>query len=120
MDELTKGQEGALQELAQRAYAEALRRALLPISEAFDAWKTGTVSSFELSDRIHAFHQGPSRRLWSFYNTLDPPTLVAHALVEGLLAIEDVPEDLRASIQQRAASHREVFRDELRCQVRHS
>lgn len=112
MDELTKSQKRALRELAGRAHAEALRRALLPVSEAVEAWNAGTISSFELSDRIHTFHQGPSRKLWSFYTTLDPRTIVVHAVAEGILDSAAVPEDLRADIQQRAASLGEVLRDE--------
>jgi hypothetical protein len=112
MDELTKSQKRALRELADHAYAEALRRALLPVGEAAEAWKAGAISSFEFSDRIHTFHQGPSRRLWSFYNTLDPRTIVVHAVAEGLVDIAAVPEDLRAVIQQQAAGLRQALKDE--------
>lgn len=112
MDELTKSQKRALRELADRAYAEALRRALLPVSEAAEAWKAGAISSFEFSDRIHTFHQGPSRQLWSFYTTLDPLTIVMHAVVEGLVDIAAVPEDLHAEIQQRAAALHQVLKNE--------
>lgn len=112
MDELTKSQKEALRELAHRAYEEALRRALLPVGEAVEAWKAGTISSFELSDRIHTFHQGPSRQLWSFYTTLDPRVIVVHAVAQGLLDIAAVPEDLRADIQQQAAFLRVAPRDQ--------
>ena len=112
MDELTKSQKKALRELAHRAYAEALRRALLPVGEAVEAWKAGTISSFELSDRIHTFHQGPSRKLWSFYTTLDPRTIVVHAIAEGILDIAAVPEDLRAEIQEKATALHAALEDE--------
>lgn len=112
MDELTKSQKKALRELAHRAYEEALRRALLPVGEAVEAWKAGTISSFELSDRIHTFHQGPSRKLWSFYTALDPRTIVVDAVAQGILDIAAVPEDLRAEIGQQAAALQWALRDE--------
>ena len=40
--------------------AEELRRALLPLAEAFKRWEHSDLDSGELSDLIHRFHQGPA------------------------------------------------------------
>src|SRR3972149_6547675 len=90
-----------LRELADQAYEEELRRALTPLAEAFERWRVRTASSFEISDLIHEFHQGPSRRIWGTYNALKPNALVARAVALGLLARETLPTELAASLAQR-------------------
>jgi hypothetical protein len=54
-----------LREYAGAAHEEELRRALLPVSEAFGQWARRELSSGELSEIIHRFHQGPARELWA-------------------------------------------------------
>jgi hypothetical protein len=49
-----------LRDCAATAHEEELRRALLPVAEAFKQWEQGTVESGELSELIHRFHQGPA------------------------------------------------------------
>jgi hypothetical protein len=51
-------------------------------------------SSFEISDLIHEFHQGPSRKIWSTYQSLKPDVLVARAVAFGVLPREAVPAEL--------------------------
>jgi len=90
-----------LQELASKAYEEELRRALLPLAEAFERWKAGAVSSFQLSDLIHEFHQGPSHKIWSWYARFKPNATVPRAIAIGLLPRESLPEELAASLAHR-------------------
>ena len=47
-----------LREQAGQAHEEELRRALVPVAEAFKRWEHGEHGSAELSDIIHRFHQG--------------------------------------------------------------
>jgi hypothetical protein len=69
-------------------------RSLLPLSETFDAWKEGKISSGGLSERIHGFYQGPARELFKKYNGGMLEADVAHATVEELLDRTRVPTEL--------------------------
>ena len=86
----------AFRELAGRAYAEELRRALLPLAESFDAWRAGRLDVWELNDRIHEFHQGPARSLWNRYADTGSmtPAVVAHAIATGILDRSTVPPEV--------------------------
>ncbi|NJO82131.1 MAG: hypothetical protein HC828_04540 [Blastochloris sp.] len=83
-----------IREYAARAYEAELGRALGELDQQFAAWRNGQISAFELSDHIHVFHQGPARELWSRYNARIDDTLVAHAIVTGLLPRETIPAEL--------------------------
>lgn len=76
-----------LRELADQEYEEDLRRALAPLAEAFERWKARAASSFEISDLMHEFHQGPSRTLWGTYQGLKPDALVARARVRKIASM---------------------------------
>ena len=97
MQDLPKRVKRMLREHAAAAYEEELRRALLPLAEAFKKWGEGQLGSGELSELIHEFHQGPARELWVRYNPgstsrLDMP--VAYAIVTGVLDRKAVPPEL--------------------------
>jgi hypothetical protein len=83
-----------LREQAALAHEEELRRALLPLAAAFEEWKKGDLSSGELSVKIHEFHQGPSRRLFSMYNRGPLDAVVAYSIVSGILDASQVPDEL--------------------------
>lgn len=83
-----------LREYAATAHEEELRRALRPVSEAFGQWASRELSSGELSEIIHRFHQGPARDLWVRYNTPHPEMAVAFAITTGVLARETIPAEL--------------------------
>jgi len=80
-----------LLEYAAAAHEEELRRALLAVSSAFDDWKAGRLGTWELSDKIHEFHQGPSRELYKFYTSPPHEMCVASAIVKGILDRETIP-----------------------------
>jgi hypothetical protein len=83
-----------LRELAAKAHEEELRRALIPLANAFDRWSRGEADSFELSDLIHGFHQGPARDLFVRYTTRPPDSAVAYAIATGIIDRREVPEEL--------------------------
>ena len=83
-----------LREYAAAAHEEELRRALLPISEAFGRWASAELGSGELSEIIHRFHQGPARELWVRYNTPHLEIPVAFAITTGVLGRETIPAEL--------------------------
>ena len=83
-----------LREYAAAAHEEELRRALLPISEAFGRWERKELGSGELSEIIHRFHQGPARELWVRYNTPHLEMVVAFAITTGVLGRDTIPAEL--------------------------
>ena len=92
--DLPKNLKRLLREHAGRAHEEELRRALLPLADDFDRWRSGEVSSGEISERIHAFHQGPAREIWKSYNYGSLIHAVAFAIHQGILQRESVPSEL--------------------------
>ena len=83
-----------LREYAAAAHEEELRRALLPISEAFGRWERRELGSGDLSEIIHRFHQGPARELWVRYNAPHLEMVVAFAITTGVLGRDTIPAEL--------------------------
>src|SRR2546425_883413 len=83
-----------LRECAAAAHKEELRRALLPIAEAFKQWEQGGLGSGDLSELIHQFHQGPARELYVRYDTNQLEATVAYAIVRGVLDRKAVPPEV--------------------------
>jgi hypothetical protein len=94
MEPPTKTVKRALRQLAARAHEEELRRALLPIAAAFGQWQAGQLGSGELTEIIHAFHQGAARELWKKYNLGPLEFAVAQAILAGVIERDQVPPDV--------------------------
>jgi|SRR5215468_3739316 len=94
MTDVPKRIKRLLREYAAAAHEEELRRALVPIAEAFKRWERRELESGELSEMIHRFHQGPARDLWVRYNTPHLPMAVAAAIATGVLSRETIPAEL--------------------------
>ncbi len=92
--ELPKRITRLLREYAAKAHEEELRRALEPLSAAFQRWSSGAISSGELSGQIHDFHQGPARELFVRYNQRHHGPDVAYAMATGVLDRAQVPHEL--------------------------
>jgi len=92
--DISKRVKRLVRDCAAAAHEEELRRALLPIAEAFKRWKEGGLGSGELSELIHRFHQGPARDLYLRYNTNHLEAAVAYAIVTGVLGREAVPAEV--------------------------
>lgn len=99
MREYPKPIKRLIREYAARAYEAELGQALGELEAEFTRWRSGGLSAGELSDRIHTFHQDPARELWSRYNARIDDTLVAHAIVTGLLPRETIPGALLEAIE---------------------
>ena len=94
MADIPKRVKRLLRECAAAAYEEELRRALLPIAEAFKLWEQGGLGSGDLSELIHRFHQGPARDLYVRYDTNQLEAPVAYAIVTGVLDRKAVPAEV--------------------------
>jgi hypothetical protein len=85
--------------LAELAYERELSLELTKLASDFDAWRAKEVTCWDLSDRIHEFHDGASRELYAIYNRLKPEFTVGRAVVRGLLLDDDVPPEVRPEIE---------------------
>ena len=105
MKGLSKRVKRLLRDAAAAAHEEELRRALLPVAEAFERWKAGQLGSGELSEIIHRFHQGPNRELFGRYNNPYLNLAVAHAIVTGILDRSAVAPELLEHLAGDLAFH---------------
>ena len=92
-----------------KAYERELSNELNNLYQAFKLWDHNEIDSWELSDRIHRFHDGPSKDLFKFYNHVDKKVALAKALSTGVLKKDEVPYELQESMQPLI----HFFRDEL-------
>ena len=100
-NELTKKQRKHIRELASVSYERELNAALDKLQAAFQKWKHGGMSPFDLNEEIHQYHNGTARDLYKRYAIGDPDMAVMFALAEGILKIEELNEDCRTFYQNR-------------------
>lgn len=90
-----------LRKLADTAYEKEVGEHLLDLSHKFDDWKNNKINIEELNHFIHQYHQGPARKIYSFYNSASTDIIVAKAIAEDRLAVEDIPVNVLESIQDK-------------------
>ena len=90
MADFSKSERKKLRELAGIAYERYLTNALSELRSHFDAMDRGDISPFDLSQRIHEFHQGPSRDLYVMFSHSLPWLAVCRAYIEGIINDEDL------------------------------
>ena len=95
----TKAAQRKLRELAGRAYARELGSELAKLEMEFSRWRGGEIDPFELSDRIHRFHDGISRDLWVSYHRGSPHILVARAIAYKVLDRAEIPSEILMAIE---------------------
>ena len=107
--ELPRTIKKTLRSLVGLAHETELARALDRLYGDFRRWKAGEIDSFELSDRIHKFHDGPNRDVYRRYTSnLDLRFLVGYALEEGLLNKQAVPKEIWPYLEAYSIPQREV------------
>lgn len=94
MPESSKRMKRLIRDLAATAEDAELRRALLPLADAFKQWEQGEVDSFSLKELIHQFHQGAARDIYARYATNHLEPSVAYAIVNGVLDRAVVPTEV--------------------------
>ena len=94
LEAYSKDQKKRLRDLAGQAYETELNRELARLLEDFQSWQAGDLNPFELSEKIHQFHQGASKELYKRYTYVDADIVVARALAEGVLEDKDLPAEL--------------------------
>ncbi|SFN37501.1 hypothetical protein [Dokdonella immobilis] len=106
--ELSKSERARLRSLAEQAWEAELDKALTDLFEDFRSWSNSEMSGFDLSDRIHQFHQGISRELYSRYTALGPELLVSRAVALGFLDASTLGERLAEKLAPRIESFRSL------------
>ena len=103
---LSKSETAQLRELATEAWEIELRESLEALFEDFGRWADDEYSSFDLSDRIHEFHDGISRELDKRYTGLPPLVVVARAIAVGVID----ETTLSPALQEKLADEIETLR----------
>lgn len=98
MPEYSKAQRKTLRELAGRVYESDARALLGVLEDDFLRWRANEMESSELLAAIHEFHQVQSRELWSRYQSLKDPEVVARGIALGLLSADQLPDALAAEL----------------------
>lgn len=88
--DMTKGQRTRIRELAALAHERELEAELRALEDVFARWHAGELSAFDVSDVIHAFHQGPSRKLFTAYTGPNFDFAVADAFNRKVLSESDL------------------------------
>ncbi|MGD0093339.1 MAG: hypothetical protein ABSE73_25770 [Planctomycetota bacterium] len=115
MNDLPKRIKRQVRELADKAYERELRAHLEKLASAFDEWRAGSLGTWELTDRIHRFHDGPNRELFNKYSIGGNAHMyVAHAFVTGLLKESEVPEEVKQGIRNAIAFYRSQEKDSVK------
>jgi len=96
----TKANKRKLRELAGLAYTRELGAELSKLEEDFARWRSGEINPFELSDRIHRFHDGISRDLYVLYGRFSPESAVARAVALKVLQKAEIPSDILEALEQ--------------------
>jgi hypothetical protein len=99
MSEFTKSDRRTLRELASEVYEAEARSYLAELEAEFLRWRKNETSSSELLASIHKFHQEQSRDLWSRYQSLKEPEVVARGVVLGFVRAEQIPEQLKSKLK---------------------
>lgn len=94
-EETTKRIKTELQRLNDLAYERNLNAELTKLYEDFGHWQAKSISGFELREKIHVFHQGPARELYTHYqgSSLNP-IRVARAIIDEIIAESEVSEEV--------------------------
>ena len=99
MAEFSKSEKKLLRELAGVIHETDARLTLDELDAEFTRWHDGELLGLDLIAAIHEFDQKDARALWSVYQALKDPDIVARGLALGLIGADAVPEQLRVKLK---------------------
>lgn len=102
----SKKQRRELRELQGFAWERELAVALQALRNDFDAWEKNEITPFDLSDRIHKFHNGRSRELFVAYSGSLNVDWILRAIAVGVIDETELSEDLHKVLEDDIASFR--------------
>lgn len=74
-------------------------RAAHALQHEFSRWTSGAIDVFALNEKIHEFHQGISRELYSRYTVMDAAFAVASSLRRGVITRAEMGEPAYLSVE---------------------
>ena len=104
---MKKSDRKKIRQLADRAWERELRSAIAEIGDAIVEMERGTVSPFDVDEKIHEYHNGTARDLYNLYSGGGPWMGVCQAYYKGILSDEDLvelSEEVRCEMQDRSES----------------
>ena len=107
VSDLTKADKKKVRQLAGIAWERELRHEILGIMTAINEMENGSLSPFDVNDRIHKFHNGASRELYKQYSESLPWLGVSRAYFDRVLTdndLVDASDEVRKDIVEFAAS----------------
>ena len=105
--DLTKADKKKVRQLAGIAWERELRGELRSIADAIDEMENGSLSPFDVNDRIHKFHNGASRDLYKQYSASLPWLGVSRVYFDCVLTDDDLmdaSDEVRTGIAEFAAN----------------
>jgi hypothetical protein len=95
---LTKKQKKEMRALQALAWEMELEQELNKLEDQFRSWRSGTIGAFDLSDRIHQFHDYESRNLYKYYSCWNNLFAVPGAIAKGIISESEVSRQLLEAI----------------------
>lgn len=86
--------------LANVAYERELRRELSRVQRHIDLYRDKESKFFKLTEIKSKFYRETSDEIWRLYDRLAPDKAIERAVSLGLLSEEELPEDVRETLQQ--------------------
>ncbi|TVP60405.1 MAG: hypothetical protein EA351_00675 [Gemmatimonadales bacterium] len=112
MTRFSKREMKLLRAAAGTSWERELDAALDRLFEHFQEWKRGGIDAFELSERIHRFHDGNARDLYKFYTGAKPPIAAGYGVARGWIGTADLPRELLEKLEPTIAFYREEELDD--------
>lgn len=100
MENLSKEVKKKLRTLAEIAYEKELRQYLEELYQHFVVWKQGKIDTFQLDELIHKYHNKDAREAYKSFVNSDKRIHLARAVYNGLLKIEEIPDEVRNDISK--------------------
>lgn len=108
----TKSERALLRALTEEAWEAELGEELEKLFEDFTKWLDHGMSALDLSDKIHKFHNGASRDLYSMYTGADPAMIAARAIAMGFIDEKSLADQLRSKLAEQIDTFRRPNTDE--------
>ena len=112
--DFTKSDRKRIRQLADLAWERGLRMELRKIAEAIEEMERGRTTPFDVTDRIHRFHDGAARDLYTQFSKSLPWLDVCRAHYDHVLKdddIADASDNIRDGIREFATMFARLDRE---------
>lgn len=107
--DLNRKQRAEMSKLHELAWRRELGRELSKLYETFQSWRDGEFDAFDLTDSIHRFHDGESRKLYGFYANDSSSHAVPSAIARGIISESAVSSELLQAIHHDIQRFQELY-----------